>query len=320
MAGADEATWGRVWEQLQVLFWTYAGSLGPAFSPLNIAATLGLCLILWLIWRPPVGFLAWVFPARVYRKPSFWVDVKLTGLNWFIDLFTTLNFAAVATLTAWAFGQVLGLSPPAPGDGSRVITALVVFMAGDLTLYWYHRLNHGRPVLWAFHALHHSAEEMSPVTAFRHHPLYSITAGLLVAVTVGLAQGTAMALVTGTLDMALLAGLNVFAAVLNLATNNLKHSHIWMRFPVWLEHILISPALHQVHHSIDPKHHDRNYGDVLALWDWMFGTLYIPKTDEVIRFGLGDRNGTPLPQRHPTLRAALVEPVARARALLQRRG
>lgn len=319
MATGQDATWGQVWDGLQVLAGSFAGSLGPALSPLNVVATLALCLLLWLVWRPPVGFLPWVFPARVYRNPSFWVDVKLTALNWFLDLFTTLNFAAIATLTAWGVGQMLGLAPPAPDARSPVLTALVIFLAGDLTLYWYHRLNHGRPVLWAFHALHHSAEDMSPVTAFRHHPLYSLTAGLIVSVTVGLAQGVAMALVTGSLDMAVVAGLNIFSAALNLATNNLKHSHIWLRFPVWLEHVLISPALHQVHHSIDPRHHDRNYGDVLAVWDWLFGTLYIPRADEVIRFGLGDADGAPLPQRHPTLRAALTEPVARARAILQRR-
>ena len=320
MAAADEATWGKVWEQLQVLFWSYAGDLGPPLTPLNLAATLVLCLGIWWVRKPGAGFLAWVFPARVYRTASFWLDVKLTFLNWFIDLFTTLNFAAVATITAYGVGQALGLAPPLPGAYSAALMALVIFLAGDMALYWYHRLNHGRPVLWAFHALHHSAEEMSPVTAFRHHPLYSITAGLIVSLAVGMVQGLAVALAFGSLDMALLAGVNVFTAVLNLATNNLKHSHVWLRFPPWLEHVLISPAQHQVHHSVDPRHYNRNYGDVLALWDWLFGTLYVTRADEVIRFGLGDAAGQPVPQLHPTLRAALVEPVARARAILQRRG
>lgn len=316
MENANQATWGQVWDQLQILIGKLAFGLGPALSPLNILATVGLCLVLWLIWRPGTGFFAWAFPARVYRNPSFWLDVKLFFLTWFLGLFTSLNYAAIATITAWFVGQSLGLAPPAPGDGHPVLSAFVIFLAGDLALYLYHRANHARPVLWAFHAVHHSAEEMSPVTAFRHHPLYTITASLIVALFVGLVQGLAMVTFVGTLSVAILAGVNVFSAVLNLATNNLKHSHIPMRFPVWLEHILISPVLHQVHHSIDPKHYNRNYGDVLALWDWLFGTLYIPTKDEVIRFGLGDAKGAPAPQRHPTLRAALVEPVARARNLL----
>ena len=50
-----EATWGQVWEQLQVLFWLYAGDLGYALSPLNVIATLGLCLVLWRIAKPGQG-------------------------------------------------------------------------------------------------------------------------------------------------------------------------------------------------------------------------------------------------------------------------
>lgn len=319
MDSASRATWDQVWEQLQILIGKLAFGLGPALSPLNLLATVALCLVLWLLWRPGIGFFAWAFPRRVYRTPSFWLDVKLFLLTWFLGLFTSLNYAAIATITAWAVGRTLGLPQEAAGAGHPVLSSLVVFLAGDLALYLYHRANHARPVLWAFHAVHHSAEEMSPVTAFRHHPLYTITASLIVAVFVGVAQGLAMIALVGSLDVAVLAGVNVFSAVLNLATNNLKHSHIQMRFPVWLEHILISPALHQVHHSIDPRHHNRNYGDVLALWDWVLGTLYIPARDEVIRFGLGDAKGDPAPQRHPTLRAALVEPVARARNLIGKR-
>ncbi|MCX7288765.1 MAG: sterol desaturase family protein, partial [Rhodobacterales bacterium] len=197
MGGGEQATWGEVWAQLQVLFWLYAGNLGPAFSPLNVLATLSLCLVLWVLWKPGPGFFSWVFPARIYARPSFRVDLKLMVLNWFIDLFARMNYAAIATITAFGVGQALGLAAPGPEERSPILSALVVFLVGDLALYWYHRLNHGRPVLWAFHALHHSAEEMSPVTAFRHHPIYSITAGLIVSAAVGVAQGLAMALFLG---------------------------------------------------------------------------------------------------------------------------
>ena len=319
MLDRENATWEQVWEQLQTLFWIYADSLGPAFSPLNIVATLSLCLTLWLIWRPGISFFAWAFPARVYRNPSFWLDAKLFYLNWFIGMFTSLSFAVVATATAVGVAHGLGLGPARPEDRNPILSALVIFLAADLVLYAYHRLNHEKPLLWVFHALHHSAEEMSPVTAFRHHPFYTMVIGLISPIAVGIVQGLAMAFIFGTFDVAMLAGTNVFLALLNLATNNLKHSHIPMRYPGWLEHVLISPAQHQVHHSIDPRHFNRNYGDTLALWDWMFGTLYIAQPGEKIRFGLGDAAGNPLPQRHPDLSTALVEPVGQARALLWRK-
>ncbi len=318
MGAGEEASWALVWQQLQVLFWTYAGHLGPRLSPLNLASMLVLCLVLWFVWRPAKGFFAWVFPARIYRHPSFRLDLKLFFLNGFIGLFITLNYVVVATGTAWALGTALGIGPPSPEARMPILSALIVFLAADFALYWYHRLHHDRPSLWAIHALHHSAEEMTPVTAFRHHPLYGLLGGAFVAGVIGLAQGLAMVLILGSIDVATLAGTNLFAALLNLGTANLRHSHIWLRYPAWAEHVLISPAQHQAHHSVDPRHHNRNYGEVLAVWDWLFGTLYVTQPDEVIRFGLGDAAGTPLPQRHPTLRAALVEPLARAWATLRR--
>ncbi|MDP2356719.1 MAG: sterol desaturase family protein [Beijerinckiaceae bacterium] len=71
--------------------------------------------------------------------------------------------------------------------------------------------------------------------------------------------------------------------------------------------ILLSPAHHQVHHSVDPKHHNRNMGACLAIWDWLFGTLYVPARErEVSKFGLGDEVTEP----HDAV-AALFEPIYR---------
>ena len=140
------------------------------------------------------------------------------------------------------------------------------------------------------------------------------------AVCVGVVQGLMLSLLVGSIDAATLAGTNLFTAILNLGTANLRHSHIRLRYPGWLERVLISPAQHQVHHSVEPRHHNRNYGEVLAVWDWLFGTLYLTRPGEEIRFGLGDADGRALPQRHQSFGAALTEPVARAWSVLRRRG
>ena len=58
---------------------------------------------------------------------------------------------------------------------------------------------------------------------------------------------------------------------------HLQHSHMWISFRGLLGRVFISPAHHQVHHSDNPKHFNTNYGSCLALWDWMFGTLYVPR-------------------------------------------
>jgi sterol desaturase/sphingolipid hydroxylase (fatty acid hydroxylase superfamily) len=67
---------------------------------------------------------------------------------------------------------------------------------------------------------------------------------------------------------------------------NLRHTHIWLPYPRWLSHILVSPAQHQIHHSDQPRHFDKNIGFIFAFWDWAAGTLYVPKHKEDFAFGL----------------------------------
>ena len=81
-------------------------------------------------------------------------------------------------------------------------------------------------------------------------------------------------------------GVNLFSFIFNVAGANLRHSHIEIAYWPWLEKILISPAQHQLHHSIENKHFNKNYGAMLALWDWLFGSLHFSETGKKIRFGL----------------------------------
>ena len=56
--------------------------------------------------------------------------------------------------------------------------------------------------------------------------------------------------------------------------SNLRHSHVGIQYWKWVEYIFISPAQHQLHHSIAKEHHDKNFGAALAIWDWLFGSLH----------------------------------------------
>jgi sterol desaturase/sphingolipid hydroxylase (fatty acid hydroxylase superfamily) len=82
-------------------------------------------------------------------------------------------------------------------------------------------------------------------------------------------------------------------------------------------HIFISPAHHQIHHSARPQHWNRNYGEVFAIWEWMFGTLFLPS--EEIRKNLILGVGIGAPQHHPTLAKVYLEPLASMYELLTRR-
>ena len=82
-------------------------------------------------------------------------------------------------------------------------------------------------------------------------------------------------------------GMNVIAFVYYFMGYALRHSHFWISYGPVLSHVFISPAQHQIHHSADKKHWDKNFGGTFALWDWLFGTLYIPRKKEDLTFGIG---------------------------------
>jgi sterol desaturase/sphingolipid hydroxylase (fatty acid hydroxylase superfamily) len=85
----------------------------------------------------------------------------------------------------------------------------------------------------------------------------------------------------------MLAGVNVFTVAWGVGFAHLRHSHVPLSFPRWLSYLLVSPVMHQAHHSADPAQHDRNFATVFSVWDWMFGTLYMTRPGERFRFGLG---------------------------------
>ena len=72
-----------------------------------------------------------------------------------------------------------------------------------------------------------------------------------------------------------------------LAGGVLRHSPFWVSFGPAVERLVISPAMHQIRHSDDPAHFDKNMGGSLAVWDRLFGTIHIPNGREVERFGIG---------------------------------
>ena len=90
-------------------------------------------------------------------------------------------------------------------------------------------------------------------------------------------------------DLYTVLGVNVFIFCFNVAGSNLRHSHIGIRYWPWLEYIIISPAQHQLHHSIAEKHYDKNFGVTLALWDWLFGSLIHSEDTEDLTLGVVDK-------------------------------
>ncbi|MEM7176225.1 MAG: sterol desaturase family protein [Pseudomonadota bacterium] len=289
------------------------------FSPLYLAATVAIAFAVWWLRGRNERFLRFLMPREVYLHASSMVDLKVALLNTVVaasGAITALFMIPIVTITTLELFTALGggetLTQNVTLAGS-IFAAVVLLLTQDFCRYWNHYLHHETRFLWPFHAVHHSAEVLTPITFLRAHPVYSALLALIMSVLIGIAQALVLFVLVGKVEpWVIFFSTLVFRAHIFFG-GHLRHTHIWLSFGPTLEHVLISPAQHQIHHSCDPKHFDKNYGEIFAIWDWMFGTLYIPDGQEKLEFGLADRNGVRLAQPHPTLRQAILGPFAELR-------
>lgn len=304
------------------------GDYSFRLMPIYLVATLAIALGIFVArhgWRALPGFLRWVAPGEIYAHPSHMVDIKLLFLSQFLGLLGVFNTVVIRTaaivLTMTAVGGLTGLQlHDSPWSWWQIVCAtLLLALVTDFCTYWVHRIHHEYPVLWPFHSVHHSAEVMTPVTVYRKHPIYDLISDAATSALTGVVTGLILLAFSRNINIMGIGGANIVFVVFNVLGSNFRHSHLWISYGRVLEHVLISPAQHQIHHSRAVVHHDKNYGEIFALWDWMFGTLYVPQSRERIEFGLADRDGTPIPQAHGSLRAALLVPVQESLAAIRRR-
>ena len=278
-------------------------------SPLYMAsfALIGLCIYLWR--KESGGFFQWLFPKEMYFHRSTRTDVVLFLLNQFLTFLGIFaRFTAVPAFAAFVARQV-PVAPFPEWQLSPFALAFLLFVSGDFALYWIHRAHHQIKVIWPLHAVHHSAEVLTPITTYRQHPASGLVSASIQTVIVGTILGLLIGAFVPEATLLEIAGVNAFVMALNLTVTNFQHSHVWISFGPVLEHILISPAQHQVHHSSRRIHYDKNFGQALAIWDWMFGTLYITSKDEKVTFGLEGEADAPLMTHR--LWPILWSPVAR---------
>ncbi len=273
------------------------------------------------------GFLRWFFPKDIYLHPSHMVDLKLFVVGRALAVLKFVNMGVVQTgfavIGMGFMASITGMEMQDPGiTMPRILMATLIFtLTADFCTYWVHRYHHELAIIWPFHSVHHSAEVMTPITVYRKHPIYDIISGFVKAVAFGLVQGAVLILLMGKVELVVIAGINAAYFVFNFAGANFRHTHIWLSYGRVLEHIFISPAQHQIHHSLDPKHHNKNYGEVFAIWDWMFGTLYIPQGKENLQFGISKsaNSSQRILQPHSNLRAALIVPIQDSVKAIRRR-
>lgn len=260
---------------------------------------LSALLIAWLVWslrerneQPWWRFVHWCFPAAIWRHRSAWHDLAIFAINTVLYSFlflgpvqalsTVVSHGASARLEASLGASAL----PVDGTGWMLVMTIVLVLVADLAFFVSHWLQHRVPVLWEFHKVHHSAPVLQPFTVFRRHPIDIVIEGALSGVLVGSVLGAFGWASAWTLDAWTIMGVNAALFVFLLAGFNLQHSHVWLSFGP-LDRVFISPATHQIHHDVSPRHHGRNLGNMFAIWDALAGTLVRPRGRPHLVFGLG---------------------------------
>lgn len=263
--------------------------------------------VAWLIYRRRStdqsegnSFFGFLFPKKVWNHASAWLDVRyfffhqlLGKLGYVILLAFTVNAAF-----QWVTGgpNMVSVAQTAPDGGWRGVAISIGYMflvvaVVDFVAFFLHYLQHKVPILWEFHKVHHSSEVMHPLSNYREHPIDNFTYAIGTGIAYGLFMGLARVHLGYVPTMPQVLGLPVIFFLFNIAGYNLRHSHIWLRWPGRWSMIFPSPAHHHVHHSRHPEHLDKNFAFVFPLWDVLFRTYEMPETDKDVEFGIYGQQG-----------------------------
>jgi sterol desaturase/sphingolipid hydroxylase (fatty acid hydroxylase superfamily) len=194
-----------------------------------------------------------VRPARAFTRVRWW---RAKGLLFFILSMAVggvLPFVWGDFVTKHALLHLSGLG--------TVLGAAVGYVAFQLVVYWWHRLQHTVPFIWRWsHQVHHSAERVDIWGVGLFHPFDMIAYAVLSSGVLSLVLGLPPAAV------ALAGGYGLYASIF-------QHANV--RTPRWLGYLIQRPEAHGVHHQRGV--HAYNYAD-LPIWDIVFGTFRNPKT------------------------------------------
>ena len=238
-----------------------------------------------------------IFDAKVLFSRSARTDYKVFLINRVMMIFVSpylLSQMVIATSIYYFLHTIPFFNTiyfrEIPSNIIALLFTFSFFLFDDFTKYWVHRFMHKWPILWALHKVHHSAETLNPITVYRTHPLEGIVFSLRGAFSQGIIISIFIYLFGSKVDLVTILGVNVFVFVFHIAGSNLRHSHIGIQYWSWLEKLIISPAQHQLHHSLDLKHYDKNFGATLAIWDWIFGSLHHSEDVEGLILGIDDNS------------------------------
>lgn len=232
---------------------------------------LGLSLAVWLLEI----IIPWRKGQSVFRK-DFWLDGFYMFFNFF--LFSLIGYNAISNIGVQAFNDFLGLFGITNLVAINVATwphwlqLVVMFIIADFIQWNVHRLLHKVPALWEFHKVHHSVKEMGFAAHLRFHWMETIIYKSI--------QYIPLAMIGFGIDDFFL------VHIFTVAIGHLNHSNLYITYGP-LKYVFNNPAMHIWHHA---KHLPEgssgvNYGLSLSIWDYLFGTVYLPSNGRDIELG-----------------------------------
>ncbi len=235
--------------------------------------------------------LSQLFSTRYWLHPSNFKDGGLLFLNNGLKTLLLVPLLGSYFVGAIAFGTFLqkhlGDAPELPGSVLAVGIAytLVFFIVEDLSRFLLHYCLHKYPWLWRFHQTHHSATNLTPLTVHRVHPVEMVLYNLRGFLVFSVVSGLFIYLFKGRVNGIDILGVDCLGFLFNLLGANLRHTPVWLSFGR-LESYFISPAQHQLHHSIADQHRDKNFGTCFALWDKLAGSWLPAGTYQKLTYGV----------------------------------
>ena len=194
--------------------------------------------------------------AGEYTRLRWLNNIFLGGLNVFLVRFllpvSMIGIAALVEEHKLGFLNNVSFHP--------AIEVLIVFLIFDFAGYFFHKVFHTYPILWKFHLVHHSDLAVDVTTSVRHHPVEALILAMLIAMIILLLGAPAICVF-------LYQTTHFFVSIFSHA--NIKLPRIIDKI---IRLIIITPDFHRIHHSVDERYTNSNYGNVLTWWDHMFAS------------------------------------------------
>lgn len=229
-------------------------------------------------WLVGLSVLVWglelIFPWRKNQaafREDFWLDAFYMFFNFF--LFSLIVYNSVSNVAVELFNDFLGLFGIENLVAIQVANwpgwaqFLLMFIVADFIQWNVHRWLHHSPFLWEFHKVHHSVEQMGFAAHLRYHWMETVVYKSV--------QYIPLAMIGFGLD-------DFFILhIVTILIGHLNHANVKITYGP-LKYILNNPVMHLWHHAkhLPEGSHGVNYGISLSLWDYLFGTAYIPSENE----------------------------------------